>query len=97
MGMVAREIEELCLQFAAGVDVGMRRQVIRNVIVRHAGCLLVQLVADQRETVAVERRPHFFNVAGVLVGRGMWLANRERIERDGHDTFQRAKTIRGCE
>ena len=74
----------------------MRRQIIRNVIVCHAGCLLVQLVADQRETIAVERRPHFFNVARVLVGRGMWLANREWIERDGHHTLQRAKTIGGC-
>ena len=68
MGTVTGEIEKLGLGFAAGVDVGMGSEIVGNVQVGHAGSLLMQLVADQCKTVAVERRPNLFNVARILVG-----------------------------
>src|ERR1700676_2095932 len=62
MRMIAAKVEEFYLRIFVLIHVGVRRQVIRNVIEGHTWRLLAQRIADKGQTGSIKRRPHFFDV-----------------------------------
>src|SRR6476620_10045733 len=61
VGAIAGEVKKLVLRVFAAVDVGVRSLVIRDMQISHPWSLASQLIADHRETGAIEGGPHFLN------------------------------------
>jgi hypothetical protein len=85
--MVASEIKKFDLGIFVLVDVGVRRLIVGNMVEGHPGSLPSQLIADERETGAIQGRPYFFDI--IMIGQ-VWLPDGERIECDSQNTLKRA-------
>src|ERR1700675_2534163 len=92
--MVASEIEKFDLRVFVLIDVGVMRLVIGNVVKGHSGSLPPQLIAHERETVAIQGGPNFLDVVMI---NDVGLTDGKWIEGHGQNALQRPETVLGDE